>query len=56
MDHFHRLPKPDPMRGRMVVGSPESDAAIDGVIVNLPSYVRGSIIAVAEALRPVVGR
>jgi F420-dependent oxidoreductase-like protein len=57
---------PAPMRGRMVVGGAEQiaeavqtnvvDAGIDGVIVNLPSYVPGSITAVAEALRPVVGR
>jgi F420-dependent oxidoreductase-like protein len=57
---------PAPMRGRMVVGSPQRiadavqtsvvDAGIDGVIVNLPSYVPGSIAAVGEALRPVVGR
>ncbi len=57
---------PAPMRGRMVVGGAEQiaeavqtnvvDAGIDGVIVNLPSYVPGSITTVAEALRPVVGR
>jgi F420-dependent oxidoreductase-like protein len=57
---------PAPMRGRMAVGGAEQiaeavqtnvvDAGIDGVIVNLPSYVPGSITAVAEALRPVVGR
>jgi F420-dependent oxidoreductase-like protein len=57
---------PSPMRGRMVVGGAEQiaeavqtnvvDAGIDGVIVNLPSYVPGSITTVAEALRPVVGR
>jgi F420-dependent oxidoreductase-like protein len=57
---------PAPMRGRIAVGSPEQiaetvqthvvDAGIDGVIVNLPAYVPGSITAVAEALRPVVGR
>ena len=56
---------PEAMRGRMVVGSPDRiaeavaanvvDAGIDGVIVNLPGYVPGSIAAVAEALRPVVG-
>jgi F420-dependent oxidoreductase-like protein len=56
---------PEAMRGRMVVGSPERiaeavaanvvDAGIDGVIVNLPGYVPGSITAVGEALRPVVG-
>ncbi|MBU3751904.1 MAG: LLM class F420-dependent oxidoreductase [Mycobacterium sp.] len=57
---------PAPMRGRMVVGSPEQiaeavqtnvvDVGIDGVVVNLPTFVPGSITAVAEALRPVVGR
>ncbi len=57
---------PAPMRGRMVVGGAEKiaeavqtnvvDVGIDGVIVNLPSYVPGSITTVAEALRPVVGR
>jgi F420-dependent oxidoreductase-like protein len=57
---------PSPMRGRMVVGGAEKiaeavqtnvvDVGIDGVIVNLPSYVPGSITTVAEALRPVVGR
>jgi F420-dependent oxidoreductase-like protein len=57
---------PEAMRGRMVVGSPERiadtvrkrvvDVGIDGVIVNLPSYVPGSIAALGEALRPVVGR
>ena len=57
---------PAPMRGRMAVGGSEQiaeavqtnvvDAGIDGVIVNLPSYVPGSITTVAEALRPVVGR
>lgn len=56
---------PEPMRGRMAVGSPDQiaetvranvvDAGIDGVIVNLPGYVPGSITAVGEALRPVVG-
>ena len=56
---------PDAMRGRMVVGSPDRiaeavaanvvDVGIDGVIVNLPGYVPGSIAAVGEALRPVVG-
>jgi len=53
------------MRGRMVVGSPEQiaetvkanvvDVGIDGVIVNLPAYVPGSITKVGEALRSVVG-
>ena len=57
---------PEAMRGRMVVGSPEQiadavqrnvvDVGIDGVIVNLPRYVPGSIAAVGAALRPVVGR
>ncbi|MFM9033377.1 MAG: LLM class F420-dependent oxidoreductase [Mycobacterium sp.] len=56
---------PKPMRGRMVVGSPERiaqtisdhvvDAGVDGVIVNLPSDVPGSIARVGEALRPVLG-
>jgi len=56
---------PDAMRGRMVVGHPDRiaeavatnvvDVGIDGVIVNLPGYVPGSIAAVGEALRPVVG-
>lgn len=56
---------PPAMRGRMVVGSPERiaetvrarvvDAGIDGVAVNLPTYRPGSIAAIAETLRPVVG-
>ena len=56
---------PSAMRGRMVVGSPEQiaetvkanvvDVGIDGVIVNLPAYVPGSITQVGEALRSVVG-
>jgi alkanesulfonate monooxygenase SsuD/methylene tetrahydromethanopterin reductase-like flavin-dependent oxidoreductase (luciferase family) len=56
---------PGEMRGRMVVGSPHKiaeavqtnvvDAGIDGVIVNIPAYVPGSITAVGEALRPVLG-
>ena len=56
---------PGEMRGRMAVGSPEKiaeavqtnvvDAGIDGVIVNIPAYVPGSITAVGEALRPVLG-
>jgi F420-dependent oxidoreductase-like protein len=56
---------PPAMRGRMAVGAPRQiaeavgdnvvQAGIDGVIVNLPRYVPGSITAVAEALRPVVG-
>lgn len=57
---------PPAMRGRMVVGSADRiaeavkshvvDAGVDGVVVNLPRYVPGSIAAVAAALRPVVGR
>lgn len=56
---------PAEMRGRMVVGSPERiaeavatnvvGAGVDGVILNLPAYVPGSITAVGEALRPVLG-
>ncbi len=56
---------PPAQRGRMAVGSPQRiaetvranvvDAGIDGVIVNLPAYRPGSIAAVGEALRPVVG-
>lgn len=56
---------PPGMRGRMAVGSPQRiaetvranvvDVGIDGVIVNLPAYRPGSIAAVGEALRPVVG-
>lgn len=56
---------PEAMRGRMVVGSPDRiaeavaanvvGAGIDGVIVNLPGYVPGSITAVGKALREVVG-
>jgi len=56
---------PAEMRGRMVVGSPERiaetvqtnvvDVGIDGVILNLPAYVPGSITKVGEALRPVLG-
>lgn len=56
---------PDPMRGRMVAGSPDQiaetvaervvGAGIDGVIINLPYYAPGSIAAVGEALRPIVG-
>ena len=30
-------------------------AGVDGVILNLPAYVPGSITKVAEALRPVLG-
>ena len=57
---------PDAMRGRMVVGSPDRiaeavsanvvGAGVDGVIVNLPGYVPGSITAVGRALRQVVGQ
>lgn len=56
---------PEAMRGRIVVGSPERiaetirthvlDVGIDGVIVNLPGYVPGSIASLGEALRPVLG-
>ncbi len=56
---------PAAMRGRVLVGSPDRiadavqrnvvDAGIDGVILNMPSYVPGSIARVGEALRPVVG-
>lgn len=56
---------PDPMRGRMVAGSPDQiaetvadrvvGAGIDGVIINVPYYAPGAIAAVGEALRPVVG-
>jgi len=56
---------PAEMRGRMVVGSPERiaeavatnvvGAGVDGVILNLPAYVPGSITRVGEALRPVLG-
>ncbi|WP_313674726.1 LLM class F420-dependent oxidoreductase [Mycolicibacterium sp.] len=56
---------PPAMRGRMAVGSAEQiaetvaanvvDAGIDGVIVNLPSSVPGSISAVGAALRDVLG-
>jgi F420-dependent oxidoreductase-like protein len=55
---------PEAMRGRVVVGSPERiaetiktaviDAGIDGVILNLPAYVPGSITKLAEVLRQVV--
>ena len=57
---------PAAMRGRMAVGSPEQiadtvgrnvvDVGIDGVIVNLPSYVPGSITELGANLRAVVGR
>jgi F420-dependent oxidoreductase-like protein len=56
---------PAAMRGRMVGGSPERiaeavaarvvDAGVDGVIMNVPRYVPGSIAALGAALRPVVG-
>lgn len=56
---------PEAMRGRMAVGSPEQiaetvqinvvDAGINGVILNLPAYVPGSIARVGAALRPVLG-
>ena len=56
---------PAEMRGRMVVGSPDRiaeavatsvvGAGVDGVILNLPAYVPGSITKVGEALRPVLG-
>ena len=55
---------PRPMRGRVAVGSPERiaetvrtqvlDAGIDGVIVNMPRYVPGSITQLGEALLPVL--
>lgn len=57
---------PPAMRGRVAVGSPSKiaetvatnvvDAGIDGVIVNLPRYVPGSIAEVGAALRDVVRR
>jgi len=57
---------PPAMRGRVAVGSPSKiaetvatnvvDAGIDGVIVNLPRYVPGSIAEVGAALRNVVRR
>lgn len=56
---------PEAMRGRMAVGSPDQiaqtvqtniiDVGLGGVIVNLPTYVPGSISQVGAALRPVVG-
>jgi len=56
---------PAAMRGRVAVGSPDRtgetvranvvDVGIDGVVVNLPAYRPGSIAAIGEALRPVVG-
>jgi F420-dependent oxidoreductase-like protein len=55
---------PKAMRGRAVVGSPERiadaikssviDPGIDGVILNLPAYVPGSITKLGEVLRQVV--
>ena len=55
---------PRPMRGRVAVGSPERiaetvrtqvlDVGIDGVIVNMPRYVPGSITQLGEALLPVL--
>lgn len=55
---------PSAMRGRVVVGSPERiadsikssviDAGIDGVIINMPAHVPGSITKLGEVLRPVV--
>lgn len=56
---------PAEMAQRSVVGSAESvadqlktkvlDAGIDGVIINMPFYTPGTITAVGEALRPLVG-
>ncbi len=56
---------PEAMRGRTVVGSPDRiaeavqagviDNGVDGVIINMPAYRPGSIAAVGEALRGVVG-
>ncbi len=56
---------PEPIQGRVAVGSPERiaetihskviDVGIDAVIVNMPAYVPGSIAKLGEALRPVVG-
>jgi len=56
---------PEPMRGRVAVGSPDRiaetiktqviDAGVQAVIINLPSYVPGSITELGAALRPVVG-
>lgn len=56
---------PAPMRGRVAVGTPDRiaetiranviDVGIDAVIINLPSYVPGSITNLGEALRPAVG-
>lgn len=57
---------PEPMRGRVAVGSPDRiaeivrseviDVGIDAVIVNLPGYVPGSITKLGEALGPAVRR
>ena len=56
---------PEPMQGRVAVGSPDRiaetikskgiDVGLDAVIVNMPGYVPGSIAKLGEALRPVVG-
>jgi len=56
---------PPAMRGRMAIGSPDRiaetiranviDVGIGGVVVNLPAYRPGSITAIGEALRSVVG-
>lgn len=56
---------PEAMRGRMVVGSPERiaeqladgvvAAGVDGVILNVPRYVPGSVARLGAALRPVFG-
>ena len=55
---------PPAMRGRLAVGSPARiaetvrtqvlDVGIDGVIVNMPRYVPGSIAQLGEALLPVL--
>ena len=57
---------PAAMRGRVVVGGPDRiaeavaanvvDAGINGVIINMPHYVPGSIATVGAALRQVVGQ
>jgi F420-dependent oxidoreductase-like protein len=56
---------PAEMSQRMLVGSPDYiaeqiktkvlDAGVDGVIVNIPLYTPGVIMAAADALRPLVG-
>ena len=56
---------PETMQGRMVVGSPERiaeqladgvvAAGVDGVILNVPRYVPGSVARLGAALRPVFG-